>query len=185
MQANHIFPRVPFYEGRELFIMLIVNDSICRGGTSWDTHRFNSHESRLHIQVQSLDNFFIYQVNCLIPWIYTLSIQCHTWFRMRFNPLKAEPTLISLHTLPDIRGASYEFSAGQGGKGRLRFRWSRRPLKLPNLSHWGKSSFFISKVFPHVSLNKWREGSPIMWVRGGVMDMSEHMGQQCASTSLA
>ena len=47
------------------------------------------------------------------------------------------------------------------------------------------SHLLISKVFPHVSLNKWREGSPIMWVRGGVMDMSEHMGQQCASTSLA
>ena len=93
------------------------------------TYRFNS-----------FDNFFIYQVKCLIPWMYTLSIHCHTWSRMTFNPLKAEPTLISLHTLPDFRRASYEFSSGQGGKGRLRFRWSRRPLQLPNLSHWGKSS---------------------------------------------
>ena len=48
--------------------MLIINDCFCcRGGSSGDAHRFNSHESRLHIQVQSLDNFFIYQVKCLIP----------------------------------------------------------------------------------------------------------------------
>ena len=69
---------------------------------------------------------------------------------MTFNPLKAEPTLISLHTLPDIRRAPYEFSAGQGGKGRIRFRRSRRPLQLADLSHRGKSSFDI-KIFPHVS----------------------------------
>ena len=41
---------------RERVIMLIINDSICRGGAGWDTHWFNSHESRLHIQVSSLQN---------------------------------------------------------------------------------------------------------------------------------
>ena len=46
------------------------------------------------------------------------------------------------------------------------------------------SHLSISKIF-HMSLNKWREGSPIMWVRGGVMDMSEEMGEQCASTGPA
>ena len=46
------------------------------------------------------------------------------------------------------------------------------------------SHLLISNFF-HMSLNKWRAGSPIMWVRGGVMDMSEHMGQHCASTTPA
>ena len=81
MQTDHIFPRVPFYEGGWRVIMLIINDCFCcRGGSSGDAHRFNSHESRLHIQVQTLDNLFIYHINCLIPWIYTLSIHCHTWY---------------------------------------------------------------------------------------------------------
>ena len=145
--------------------MLIINDSICRGGASWDTHRFNSHESRLHIQVSSLQhiNSSLFQPR---------NVQYSKTFNWgRLNQPSSHFTLSP--TSGELRTSSRLDREGRDGSDSVDLvALSSSPTYPIEASH-----LLISKVFPHVSLNKWRAGSPIMWVRGGVEDMSEHLGR--------
>ena len=81
MQTDHIFPRVPFYEGGGewlcwLLMIAFVAEEVPVGTLIGSIPT----KAGFTYRCSSLDNFFIYQVKCLIPWIYTLSIQSHTWY---------------------------------------------------------------------------------------------------------
>ena len=151
--------------------MLIINDSICRGGAGWDTRWFNSHESRLHIQVSSLQNInssLFHPRN--VQYSKTHSIQLTDINSGRLNQPSSHFTLSP--TSGELRTSSRLDREGRDGSDSVDLvALSSSPTYPIEASHLLISNFF------HMSLNKWRAGSPIMWVRGGVTDMSEHMGQ--------
>ena len=115
-------------------------------------------------------------LHCFNPEMY--SLQRHT--RSQFNSLTFNSGRLnqpSSHftlspTSGELRTSSRLDREGRDGSDSVDLvALSSSPTYPIEASHLLISNFF------HMSLNKWRAGSPIMWVRGGVTDMSEHMGQ--------
>ena len=135
---------------------MIVNDCLCRRGSSWDTHRIYSHESRLHIQVLSTFLFLIFNSDSTITFNPTRLNQPSSHFTL-------SPTSGELRT-----SSRLDREGRDGADSRDLVALSSSPTYPIEASHPLLNLF---------SLNKRSEGEPIMWVRGGVEDMSEHLGR--------
>ena len=129
-------------------IMLIINDSICRGGSSWDAHRFNSHESRLYIQVPSSLQYYIHFVH---------SLKCrdskmYSWSRLlTFNPAARLNQPSSHFTLSptsgELRTSSRLDREGRDGSDSVDLVALSSSPTYPIEA----SCLLISILFPHVS----------------------------------
>ena len=123
--------------------MLIINDNICRRGPCGHTHRLDSHQSWLHVQVTTLHYIIITHFAIIIIHL-TIIIIKPTRSRLTSHCPQTEPALLPLRPLPKFWGAPNNFSTRP-----RRTRWLRlcrpgRPLQLPHLSYRGKSSLLPS-----------------------------------------